>query len=105
MLPVQCIVWIIKILKRLLLSRWGFRWRNLGPVQVWVRYPKHTNGNTQPPLLFCPGLFLGNTAYLNWIRTGLLPLGEHRPLFLLEYPHLSHGMDPRNILYSLHYSW
>lgn len=105
-LPTQCAIWMAKMLKRFLLCRWGFRWHNLGPVQVWVREPpREDDSELEPPLLFCPGLFLGNTAYLNWIHSGLLPLGKRRPIFLLELPHLSHGIDPRRIAYSLRYSW
>jgi len=106
-LPTQCVIWGAKILKSCLLSQWGFKWHNYGPVQVWVRHPPEQDDGShlKPPLLFCPGLFLGNTAYLHWIRSGLMPLGKTRSLFLLEVPHLSHGIDPRNILYSLRYSW
>lgn len=104
--PVQCIVWMAKLSKSFLLWYWGFRWYNLGPVQVWVRpAPKSCKANPQSPLVFCPGLFLGNTAYMYWIYDGLLPLGKSRPLLLLELPHLSHGIDPRRIGYALLNSW
>eukprot|EP00928_Gymnodinium_smaydae_P037111 TRINITY_DN25814_c0_g1_i1.p1 TRINITY_DN25814_c0_g1~~TRINITY_DN25814_c0_g1_i1.p1 ORF type:complete len:524 (+),score=45.79 TRINITY_DN25814_c0_g1_i1:80-1651(+) len=105
-LPVQWTVWMGKFLTRVLLWVWGFRWQNLGPVQVWMRQaPKGESDEMHPPLLFCPGLFLGNTAYLYWIYHGLLPLGKRRTLILLELPHLSHGVNPRNVAYSLWYSW
>eukprot|EP00929_Paragymnodinium_shiwhaense_P044124 TRINITY_DN22635_c0_g1_i1.p1 TRINITY_DN22635_c0_g1~~TRINITY_DN22635_c0_g1_i1.p1 ORF type:complete len:535 (+),score=54.15 TRINITY_DN22635_c0_g1_i1:122-1726(+) len=105
-LPVQLGIWTLKILKSFLLKKWGFQCHKLGPVQIWLRKPTSpTSREHQHPLLFCPGLFLGNAAYLGWISSGLLPLGDRRPLLLLELPHLSHGLDPRKVAYSLFYSW
>jgi pimeloyl-ACP methyl ester carboxylesterase len=105
-LPVQLVIWLVQLLKLYLLRRWGFICHHVGPVRIWVRtVPGVTHDKLDAPLLFCPGLFLGNAAYLLWIHKGLLPLGKTRPLLLLELPHLSHGLDPGKVAYSLFYSW